>query len=110
VIIGVHTPEFAYEHDTFNVEGAVKRFNIAYPVAQDNDNATWRVYNNRYWPALYLIDANGHLRYVHFGEGSYDQTESAIQELLADASHPVQAAPTKGSKLGQVNIKMASDS
>jgi thiol-disulfide isomerase/thioredoxin len=93
VIIGVHTPEFAFEHDTANVEQAIKRFSIAYPVAQDNDYATWQAYNNRYWPAEYLIDARGHLRLVHFGEGNYTETEAAIQELLAEAGTVGDATP-----------------
>lgn len=82
VVIGVHTPEFAFEHNTQNVEAAIKRYNIHYPVAQDNNYATWNNYNNQYWPAEYLIDANGSVRRTHFGEGEYDQTEKAIQELL----------------------------
>lgn len=89
VIIGVHTPEFAFEHDPSNVEQAVKRFGIKYPVAQDNNYGTWRAYNNHYWPAEFLIGPNGHLRYTHFGEGHYDVTEMAIQTLLAEAGHPL---------------------
>ena len=89
VIIGVHTPEFAFEHDSANVEQAVKRFGIEYPVAQDNNYGTWRAYNNHYWPAEFLIGPNGHLRYTHFGEGHYDVTEMSIQTLLAEAGHPV---------------------
>ena len=100
VIIGVHTPEFAFEHDTSNVEQAVKRFGIQYPVAQDNNYATWQAYNNHYWPAEYLIGPGGRLRYTHFGEGHYDVTEMAIQTLLAEAGHPVNEAlanmPTAG--------------
>jgi len=89
VIIGVHTPEFAFEHETSNVEQAVKRFGIEYPVAQDNDYGTWRAYNNHYWPAEFLIGPNGHLRYTHFGEGHYDVTEMAIQTLLEEAGYSV---------------------
>jgi thiol-disulfide isomerase/thioredoxin len=88
VIIGVHSPEFAFEHDTINVAEAARRFNIAYPIAQDNDFATWNAYRNQYWPAEYLIDANGHLRLIHFGEGNYGETEKAIQALIAEAGHP----------------------
>ena len=84
VILGIHTPEFAFEQDANNVQQAVERFGILYPVAQDNDYGTWRTFNNHYWPAKYLIDAQGHIRYVHFGEGDYDQTELAIQQLLAE--------------------------
>lgn len=84
VIIGVHTPEFAFEKDTNNVLGAIKRFNILYPVAQDNDFATWNAYSNQYWPAHYLIDANGIVRRTHFGEGEYEEMEVAIQTLLKE--------------------------
>ena len=85
VVVGVHTPEFAFEHDTANVQDATKRYHITYPVAQDNNYATWNAYHNMYWPAEYLIDADGHVRHTHFGEGNYDETEQVIQELLADA-------------------------
>ncbi|MGH7203608.1 MAG: cytochrome c biogenesis protein DipZ [Candidatus Levyibacteriota bacterium] len=82
VVIGVHTPEFDFEHQTSNVENAIKQYNIHYPVAQDNDYATWNAYSNQYWPAEYLIDAQGNIRRTHFGEGEYDQMEEAIQTLL----------------------------
>jgi hypothetical protein len=84
VIIGNHYPEFGYEKDLENLKAAVERYEIEYAVAQDNDGATWRAYNNRYWPTLYLIDKQGHIRYVHIGEGNYAATESAIQDLLAE--------------------------
>jgi thiol-disulfide isomerase/thioredoxin len=83
-IVGVHTPEFAFEQEEDNVRGAVKRLGVRYAVAMDNDFETWDAFQNRYWPAKYLIDTRGHLRYVHFGEGSYGQTESRIRELLAE--------------------------
>ncbi len=82
VLVGVHTPEFAFEKDTTNVQTAIKRHGINYPVAQDNDYATWQAYNNRYWPAHYLIDQTGKIVYTHFGEGKYQETEQAIQQLL----------------------------
>jgi cytochrome c biogenesis protein CcdA/thiol-disulfide isomerase/thioredoxin len=82
VIIGVHTPEFPFEKDTKNVQRALDQFNITYPVAQDNNYQTWTAFNNRYWPAKYLIDRNGNIVYTHFGEGDYKETESAIQTLL----------------------------
>ena len=82
VVVGVHTPEFAFEKNTENVARAIKQFHIHYPVAQDNDYATWNNYGNRYWPAEYLIDKNGNVVYPHFGEGHYDQTENAIRALL----------------------------
>lgn len=85
VVVGVHTPEFEFEKKTENVEKALKRYKITYPVAQDNDFATWNAYDNHYWPAKYLIDTKGRIRYWHFGEGDYDITEKKIQELLKEA-------------------------
>ncbi len=96
VIIGVHTPEFAFEHDTANVTAAVHQFGITYPVVQDNNYTIWGAYLNSYWPAEYLIDATGQVRHYQYGEGDYDKTEQAIQALLAEAGHPVSAALTKG--------------
>lgn len=85
VIVGVHTPEFAFEKDSNNVRDAISDFEIKYPVMQDNDYATWSAYRNRYWPAHYLLDKNGKIRYTHFGEGEYDKTEEMIQKLLKEA-------------------------
>ena len=82
VVVGVHTPEFPFEKITSNVQDAINRFGIKYPVAQDNDYGTWNAYNNQYWPAEYLIDQNGNIVYEHFGEGEYDHTEDAIRQLL----------------------------
>jgi len=82
VIIGVHTPEFPFEKETGNVQTAMKRFGINYPVAQDNDYGTWNAYRNQYWPAEYLIDKDGTIVYTHFGEGNYDHTENVIRQLL----------------------------
>ena len=84
VIIGNHYPEFSFEEDLTNLQAAVAEYGIKYAVAQDNDGATWQAYKNSYWPTLYLIDKNGHLRYIHIGEGRYDETEAAIQTLLAE--------------------------
>jgi cytochrome c biogenesis protein CcdA/thiol-disulfide isomerase/thioredoxin len=84
VIVGVHTPEFAFEHVPSNVRSAVKRLGVRYPVAIDNEYGTWNVYGNQYWPAEYLIDRNGHLRRAHFGEGDYDGSEEAIRTLLGE--------------------------
>jgi thioredoxin family protein len=81
----VHTPEFAFEHDTGNVGEAVRREGIRYPVAQDNGYATWEAFSNQAWPAEYLIDARGHIRHVLLGEGEYDETEQAIRTLLREA-------------------------
>ena len=82
VIVGVHTPEFAFEKVLDNVQTATKRYNINYPVALDNNFGTWNNYDNHYWPAHYLIDRDGKLRYYHFGEGKYEETEKAIAALL----------------------------
>jgi cytochrome c biogenesis protein CcdA/thiol-disulfide isomerase/thioredoxin len=84
-IIGVHAPEFPFERDAGNVEQAVQRNDLRYAVAQDNEFATWNAYGNQFWPAKYLIDSRGRVRYVHFGEGEYEQTEEAIRSLLAEA-------------------------
>jgi cytochrome c biogenesis protein CcdA/thiol-disulfide isomerase/thioredoxin len=84
VVVGVHTPEFVFERDTSNVEQAIDRFDVPFPVAQDNDYETWKAYRNLYWPAKYLIDREGTLRRVEFGEGAYDETELAIRELLRE--------------------------
>jgi thiol-disulfide isomerase/thioredoxin len=85
MVIGVHTPEFAYEKRTANVERALQQYKIHYPVAQDNDYATWNAYHNRYWPAQYVIDTKGHLRMVHTGEGAYEAIETAVKVLLQEA-------------------------
>ena len=85
VIIGVHSPEFEFEKNGKNVADAISDFQLSYPVVQDNDFLTWRAYNNRYWPAKYFIDKNGDIRYQHFGEGKYDESEKVIQELLKEA-------------------------
>lgn len=82
-VVGVHTPEFAFEAPTQAVQAAITRHRIQYPVAQDNHQATWKAYRNQYWPAKYLIDARGRIRYRHFGEGAYERTEGAIRHLLA---------------------------
>ena len=86
-VVGVHTPEFAFEREAGNVQRAIAQNRLRYPVAQDNDYGTWNAYGNQYWPAKYLIDDRGRVRYVHFGEGDYDKTESAIRALLAEAGH-----------------------
>jgi hypothetical protein len=85
VVIGAHTPEFGFEHDTENVRQAVQDRRIEYPVAIDNDYGVWAAFGNHYWPALYFADAQGQIRYHHFGEGEYQQSEMVIQQLLDDA-------------------------
>jgi hypothetical protein len=84
LVIGVHRPEFEFEKDYASVEAAVREAGIEYPVVLDNDAATWDAYGNRYWPAWYLIDADGFVSYRHFGEGAYEETEEKIQALLAE--------------------------
>ena len=85
VVLGVHTPEFPFEHDVENVRRALRQMGIDYPVAVDNDYAIWRAFDNQYWPALYFIDTRGRVRHHHFGEGEYEQSEMVIQKLLAEA-------------------------
>lgn len=85
VVIGVHTPEYAFEKLISNVRREVKRLDISYPVAVDNNYAIWRAFDNQYWPAHYFIDAKGQVRFSHFGEGRYDQQEQVIQQLLEEA-------------------------
>ena len=85
VVIGVHTPEFPFEKDLANVQGAAKDMRVDYPVAIDADYAVWRAFDNQYWPALYFVDAKGHIRHHHFGEGDYEQSERIIQQLLTEA-------------------------
>jgi cytochrome c biogenesis protein CcdA/thiol-disulfide isomerase/thioredoxin len=84
VIVGVHTPEFAFEHELSNVREQSHKLGVRYPVALDNGYGTWNAYGNQYWPAEYLIDRQGHVRHAHFGEGEYDQTEQLIRKLLAE--------------------------
>jgi thiol-disulfide isomerase/thioredoxin len=84
VIVGVHTPEFAFERDRGNVEGAIERLGVRYPVALDNEYGTWNAWANRYWPAEYFIDRRGRVRFAHFGEGAYAEKEEVIRRLLAE--------------------------
>jgi len=89
VVIGVHTPEFDFEHDHDNVRRAAADMRIEYPVAIDDDYAVWLAFDNHYWPALYFADAQGRIRHHHFGEGEYQQSEMVLQQLLGEAgSHP----------------------
>ena len=92
VVIGVHAPEFAFERDLDNVRRATKELGITYPVAIDNNYAIWRAFENQYWPAHYFVDAKGRIRYHHFGEGEYEQSETVIQQLLAEAGRSTIAA------------------
>jgi cytochrome c biogenesis protein CcdA/thiol-disulfide isomerase/thioredoxin len=94
IVIGIHTPEFQFEKDTNNVLAAIKQNGIQYPVGQDNNYTTWNNYNNQYWPADYLIDAQGNIRRTDFGEGNYNETEMAIQELLKESGQNVNTTLT----------------
>ncbi|UWZ85219.1 thioredoxin family protein [Occallatibacter riparius] len=101
VVIGVHTPEFDVEKQMANVEKAVKRFGVTYPVALDSDYRIWNAFHNQYWPANYFIDSRGKVRYEHFGEGDYDRSERWIQELLKEASStPLPASPVTANGQG----------
>ena len=82
VVVGVHAPEFGFEHDLDNVRRAITDLGIDYPVVIDNDFAIWRAFDNHYWPAVHLVDCVGRVRFQHFGEGAYEETERAIQQLL----------------------------
>ena len=99
-VIGVHTPEFPFEHHAGNVRRAVKDMRVGYPVVMDNDYAIWRAFDNHYWPALYFADAQGQLRHHYFGEGEYQQSEMIIQQLLDDAgsggASPEPVSPNPG--------------
>ncbi len=85
VVIGAHTPEFGFEHDLENVRRALAAMRVQYPIAVDNDYAVWNGFSNQYWPALYLLDAKGAIRFTHFGEGAYDESERMIQQMLDEA-------------------------
>jgi thiol-disulfide isomerase/thioredoxin len=102
VVIGVHTPEFPFERDAGNVADAIADDGITYPVVQDNDYGTWNAFGNQYWPAKYLIDPSGRVRYAHFGEGDYGETESAIRSLLAESR------PSLGARAPQARAQVAS--
>jgi thiol-disulfide isomerase/thioredoxin len=82
VVIGIHTPEFPFERSASNVQAALKRHGITYPVAQDNESQTWNAYRNQYWPAQYIIDQNGKIVFHHDGEGQYEQIDRTIARLL----------------------------
>jgi thiol-disulfide isomerase/thioredoxin len=87
VVIGVHTPEFEFEKNVDNIRAAIGSFRIEYPVAVDSDNAIWKAFGNQYWPAAYVIDANGRIRHHQFGEGEYERTEAVIRQLLREAGY-----------------------
>src|SRR3954463_15082991 len=85
VVIGAHTPEFPFEKDIDNVRWAAKEMEVKYPIAIDSDYGVWRAFDNNYWPAVYIADANGRIRYHHYGEGAYDETEKVVQRLLSES-------------------------
>ena len=102
-VLGVHTPEFGFEHNVDNVARAVRDLRIDYPVAVDNDYAVWSAFDNHYWPALYVADARGRIRHHHFGEGEYQRSEMVIQQLLAEAGktdlgHELAAVEAQGAE------------
>ena len=107
VIIGVHTPEFPFEKDEANVRKAVKDLGVLYPVPMDNDYKIWRSFNNEYWPADYFIDATGRIRFHHFGEGSYDESEKWIRTLLEEANHT--PLPQTATKIAASGTEAAAD-
>ena len=86
VVVGIHTPEFPFERSAGNVQNALKRHGITYPVAQDNDSATWNAYSNNYWPAQYIVDQSGKVIYTHAGEGAYEEMDRTIGKLLNASS------------------------
>jgi thiol-disulfide isomerase/thioredoxin len=106
VVIGVHTPEFSFEHELRNVQDSVHNLNVPFPVAVDSNYRIWQAFNNQYWPAQYLIDAKGRVRYHHFGEGNYGEIERAIQELLKENGATV---TSKTSSVSGVGIEAAPD-
>lgn len=106
VVIGVHTPEFAFEKSQANVRRNVERLSVTYPVAMDNDYAIWRAFKNNYWPAHYFIDAQGRIRHHHFGEGDYEGSERVIQQLLKEAGAQVDASTVQVTTAG---AEMAAD-
>jgi thiol-disulfide isomerase/thioredoxin len=104
VVIGVHSPEFAFEKDIDNVRRAAKEMRVDYPIAVDSDHAIWRALKNEYWPALYVVDAQGRIRHHQFGEGGYDQSENTIQQLLSEAGtsgigHDLVSVDARGAEL-----------
>ena len=107
VVIGVHTPEFEFEGQLPNVQKAVQKFGITYPVALDSDHAIWNAFHNQYWPAHYFIDATGKVRYEHFGEGEYEQSERWIQELLKEAN--AKSMPVSGVNVHGEGVQAAVD-
>jgi cytochrome c biogenesis protein CcdA/thiol-disulfide isomerase/thioredoxin len=109
LVVGIHSPEFAFEKDLGNVQKAVKELGINYPVALDNNFIVWSAFKNQYWPAHYLADATGNIRYHHFGEGQYEETEGVIRELLVEDGLAKKSALLKKSNLVALQVQMPSD-
>jgi len=107
LVVGIHTPEFEFEKELSNVQDAVKRFGIEYPVVLDNDLGTWHAYRNRYWPRKYLIDIDGFVVYDHIGEGAYAETETKIKELLAERAVKLGEKVNLTSELSDIRVKEA---
>jgi thiol-disulfide isomerase/thioredoxin len=105
IVIGIHTPEFAFEKDKANVEKAFEEFGIKFPVVLDNEYATWNALGNKYWPRKYLIDIHGNIVYDHIGEGGYEETEAKIQELLKERATVLGAAVTVDGSLAANDIE-----
>jgi len=103
LIIGIHTPEFKFEEEYANVQEAVNKFGVNYPVVLDNSYATWQAYKNRYWPRKYLIDIDGYIVYDHIGEGSYDETELKIQQLLEERKNKLKLNDSISKEISQPN-------
>ena len=104
IIVGVHTPEFEFEKNSANVAKAIADYGLKYPIMQDNDYATWKAYSNRYWPAKYFVDVEGRIRFTHFGEGDYDESEAVIQSLLKEAGLLTQDLPVSN-PTNKINAK-----
>ncbi|MBI5390522.1 redoxin domain-containing protein [Candidatus Woesearchaeota archaeon] len=103
-IVGVHTPEFAFEHESANVQRAIEKFSIMYPVVQDNNYATWRAYGNQYWPRKYLVDIDGFIVYDHIGEGGYEETEQEIRKLLEERKQVLGEQVTMNKSMVNVSV------
>ena len=107
VVIGIHTPEFPFEKNEANVRKAVRKFGVEYPVAMDNDYRLWRGFHNQFWPAHYFIDATGRVRFHHFGEGEYEQSEQWIRSLLEERNH--QKPPELAVKMAATGAEAAAE-
>ena len=107
MVIGIHTPEFPFEKNEANVRKAIRKFGVEFPVAMDNDYRLWRAFHNQFWPAHYFIDATGHIRYHHFGEGGDAQSEEWIRSLLEERNH--QKPPELAVKVAATGVEAASE-